>query len=87
MVYNLVMKVVNVAEAKARLSDLLDEVERGETIVIARRNEPIAELRAVEKPRKTLRPWGLYKGQIEIPDDFNDPLPDDILRAFYGEDE
>lgn len=79
------MKMVNIAEAKARLSDLLDDVERGETVVIARRNEPIAELRAVAKRRKTLRPWGLYKGQIEIPDNFNDPLPD-FERDFYGED-
>ena len=82
----MVMKMVNIAEAKARLSDLLDDVERGETVVIARRNEPIAELRAVPKQRKTLRPWGLYKGLIEIRDDFNDPLPDDLLRRFNGED-
>lgn len=87
MTYNMVMKMVNVAEAKARLSQLLDEVERGQTITIARRNEPVAELRPVHKRRKTLRPWGLYKGQITISDDFNDPLPDDILRAFNGEDE
>jgi antitoxin (DNA-binding transcriptional repressor) of toxin-antitoxin stability system len=80
------MKMVNIAEAKARLSDLLDDVERGETIVIARRNEPVAELRAITKPRKTLRPWGLYKGQIEIPDDFNDPMPE-FERLFYGENE
>ena len=80
------MKMVNVAEAKARLSDLLDDVERGETVLIARRNEPIAELRPVVKQRKTLRPWGLYKGQIEIPEDFNDPMPE-FERLFYGEDE
>jgi prevent-host-death family protein len=83
----MVMKMVNVAEAKSRLSELLDEVERGETIVIARRSEPVAELRAVEKRSKTLRPWGLAKGQFTVPDDFNDPLPDDILRLFNGEDD
>jgi antitoxin (DNA-binding transcriptional repressor) of toxin-antitoxin stability system len=54
-------------------------------VVIARRNEPVAELRAVPKRRKTLRPWGLYKGQIEMSDDFNDPLPE-FERLFYGED-
>ena len=80
------MKMVNIAEAKARLSDLLDDVERGETVVIARRNEPVAELRAVQKRRKKLRPWGLYKGQFTVPDNFNDPLPE-FERAFYGEDE
>jgi prevent-host-death family protein len=80
------MKMVNIAEAKARLSDLLDDVERGETVIIARRNEPVAELRAVQKRRKTLRPWGLYQGQIEIADNFNDPMPE-FERAFYGDDE
>jgi prevent-host-death family protein len=83
----MVMKMVNIAEAKARLSDLLDEVERGETVVIARRNKPVAELRAVPKRSKELRPWGLYKGQFTVPDNFNDPLPDDLLRLFNGEDE
>jgi prevent-host-death family protein len=87
MVYNMVMKLVNIAEAKARLSDLLDDVERGETVVIARRNEPVAELRAVPKRRKTLRPWGLAKGQFIVPANFTEPMPDDFLRAFYGEDE
>jgi prevent-host-death family protein len=87
MVYNMVMKLVNIAEAKARLSDLLDDVERGETVVIARRNEPVAELRAVPKRRKTLRPWGLAKGQFTVPADFTEPMPEEFLRAFYGEDE
>lgn len=87
LVYNMVMKVVNVAEAKARLSDLLDDVERGETVVIARRNEPIAELRALPKRRKARRPWGLAKGEFTVPDNFTDPMPEDFLRAFYGEDE
>lgn len=87
MVYNMVMKVVNIAEAKARLSDLLDDVERGETVVIARRNEPVAELRAVPKRRKTLRPWGLAKGQFVVPKSFTEPMPEEFLRAFYGEDE
>ena len=86
LAYNMTMKMVNIAEAKARLSDLLDEVERGQTVVIARRNEPVAELRAVPKRRKTLRPWGVYKGQIRVPDDFNAPLPD-LEDAFYGESE
>ncbi len=80
------MKSVDMAEAKIRLSELLDEVERGETIVITRQNEPVAELHAVQKRAKRLRPWGLAKGQFTVPDDFNDPLPDDILRLFHGED-
>lgn len=81
------MKKVSVAEAKARLSALLDQVERGETVTITRRNEPIAELRPVKAPTRGLRPWGLAKGEFVVPDDFNDPLPDDILDAFEGKGE
>jgi prevent-host-death family protein len=44
------VKIVNVHEAKTTLSRLLDEVERGETVVIARNGQPIAELTALKKP-------------------------------------
>jgi prevent-host-death family protein len=44
------MKTVNVHEAKSTLSRLLEEVERGETIVIARNGRPVAELTAITKP-------------------------------------
>lgn len=84
LTYNIVMKKVSVAEAKAGLSALLDRVERGETVTITRRNEPIAELRPLARRKKRLRPWGLYKGQFTVPDDFNDPLPDDLLDLFEG---
>ena len=85
MVNNMVMKKVGLAEAKATLSALLDRVEKGETIVITRHNEAVAELRPVAAPRpKRLRPWGLAKGQFVVPDDFNDPLPDDLLDLFEG---
>lgn len=84
----MVMKQVGLAEAKATLSALLDRVEKGETIVITRHNEAVAELRPVAAPRKQkLRPWGLYEGQFTVPDDFNDPLPDDLLDLFEGKDD
>jgi prevent-host-death family protein len=44
------VKTVNVHEAKTTLSRLLEEVERGETVVIARNGRPVAELRAIAKP-------------------------------------
>jgi prevent-host-death family protein len=44
------MKTVNVHEAKSTLSRLLEEVERGETVVIARNGRPVAELTAIAKP-------------------------------------
>jgi prevent-host-death family protein len=81
------MKSVGLAEAKATLSALLDRVEKGETVTITRHNEPIAELRPVKAPARGLRPWGLAKGEFVVPDDFNDPLPDDLLDLFEGKGE
>ena len=78
------MKTVGLAEAKATLSALLDRVEKGETVTITRHNEPVAELRPLKAPTKGLRPWGLAKGEFVVPDDFNDPLPDDLLELFEG---
>ena len=78
------MKTVGLAEAKATLSALLDCVEKGETVTITRHNEPVAEIRPVKSPPKGLRPWGLAKGLFVVPDDFNDPLPDDELDLWEG---
>ena len=82
----MVMKKVNIADAKAGLSALLDRVEKGEIVTIMRRNEPIAELRPVRRQRKEPRPWGQARGEFVVPEDFNDPLSDDLLDAFEGRD-
>jgi len=78
------MATVGLAEAKATLSALIDRVEKGETVTITRHNEPVAEIRPVKSPHKGLRPWGLAKGLFVVPDDFNDPLPDDELDLWEG---
>ena len=76
------MIMVNIHEAKAKLSEFVEAVERGERVVICRRNQPVAELRAIEQKRTTRRPMGLAKGQIEIPPSFYEPMPDEFLDAF-----
>lgn len=75
-------KTVNVHEAKTHLSRLLDEVEAGREVIIARAGKPVARLAPLEQ---TVRPkkLGLLKGKIKVPDDFDDPLPDEILDLFY----
>lgn len=80
---------LNVNEAKAGLSKYLAAVEAGETVVICRRNIPIAELRALPPPvSKVPRPLGLASDNgVPIPDSFFEELPDDLLRAFSGYDE
>jgi prevent-host-death family protein len=77
------MKRVNIHDAKAHLSEYLDAAERGERIVICRRNRPVAELRLVGAIRTSRRPLGGAVGRFEVPASFFDPLPDDLLETFY----
>ena len=78
------MKQVNVHEAKTQLSSLLEEVEAGERVVIARAGRPIAVLtpyRAAVRRRRL----GLFAGQATLKPDF-DELPADLAAAFEGQD-
>jgi prevent-host-death family protein len=75
-------RVVNVAEAKARLPELVQRAARGEEIVIARNGEPQARLGPL--PPKRERVPGRGAGKWKVVGDFNDPLPDDVLAAFEG---
>jgi prevent-host-death family protein len=74
---------VNIHEAKTHLSRLLQRVAAGEEVTIARAGVPIARLVAV-KPEGKTRPLGMDRGRIWIADDFDAPLPDDLLKEFYG---
>jgi antitoxin (DNA-binding transcriptional repressor) of toxin-antitoxin stability system len=78
----MVMKMVNIFEAKAQLSDLLEQVAGGEQVVICKRNQPVAELRAVAAPRVVPRRLGLSEGAVDVPPSFFEQLPDDVLDAF-----
>lgn len=70
--------VVNVQEAKTRLSELLGRVERGEEVVIARANRPVAQLAAVAPaPRRT---FGIL--ELVVPDAFFEPLDEDELATW-----
>ncbi len=59
------------------------QVEAGETLVIFKSDKPIAELKPIVS-REQLRPFGLCAGEFTVPDDFDAPLPDDLLNAFEG---
>lgn len=76
------MTIVDVHQAKTRLSQLLARVEAGEEVVIARHGEPVARL-VRRKPAGKRQP-GAMKGQIVIDDSFFDPLPEEELRAWEG---
>jgi prevent-host-death family protein len=77
------MHTVNIHEAKTHLSKLLEEVRNGKEIVIAKSGKPMAKLTRISPARPVRKP-GFLKGKITIADNFDAPLPEDLLDAFEG---
>lgn len=75
---------LNISEAKTHLSQYLTQLAKGETILLCKRNKPIAEIRRLPERGKKKRPIGLAKGQIKISSDFFEPLPPEVIDGFYG---
>lgn len=80
-----VEEAVNIHQAKTQLSKLLERVEHGEEIVIARAGKPIAKLVGLDEKRPRRQPGGL-EGQVWVADDFDSYVPTDMVRAFEGND-
>jgi prevent-host-death family protein len=78
------MIVVNIFEAKAKLSEYLDMAAHGERVLICKRNRPVVELHAVESARTTARPVGLARGRLTVPPSFFEPLPEGVAGAYEG---
>ena len=89
MITNLVqfmtMIRINIHEAKTHLSRYLDRVATGETIVVCKRNRPVAEIRPIRARRTTPRPIGLAHGQFAIPPSFFESLPESEISAWEGQ--
>jgi prevent-host-death family protein len=77
-----VAKIVNMHEAKSNLSRLVEEVEAGEEIVLARAGKPVARLVPVRSSGR--RRLGRWKGKVQMSDDFDAPLPASELAAWEG---
>jgi prevent-host-death family protein len=73
-------KSVGVHEAKTHLSRLLEDVAAGEEVVITRRGEAVAQLVRASHP--PARRFGIDRGRFTVPDDFDAPLPDEVLDVF-----
>jgi prevent-host-death family protein len=73
------MIVVNIFEAKAKLSEYLDMAAGGERVLICKRNRPVVELHAVQSVRTAPRPVGLARGRFSVPPSLFEPLPEDVL--------
>jgi prevent-host-death family protein len=78
------MIVTNIYEVKARLSEYLEAVSRGERVVICKRNTPVAELRAIAPARTELRKVGGAAGRMTVGESFFLPLPEEALIDFEG---
>lgn len=78
-------KPVNLYDAKTQLSKLVDRAADGEEIVIAKAGKPRARLVPLAEKKKVRRP-GVWKGKVWIADDFDAPLPPEILAGFNGEE-
>lgn len=76
-------RIVNVHDAKTHLSRLLAQVEAGEEVIIARNGKPVAQL--VRCNPTVRRQPDVLKGRIVIPDSFFDPLPEEELSFWEGE--
>ncbi len=79
------MPTVNIYEAKTQLSKLVDLAAEGTDVVIARNGKPVARLTTLDAPTKGNYKLGLLKGKGGwLADDFDAPLPDEILAQFEG---
>ena len=78
------MSTVSLKELQRDPDSLLDRVEAGEHFFVVRGGRPVAELRPVPVAHAGPRPFGLCAGEFTVPDDFDAPLPEEILRGFEG---
>jgi len=76
---------VSVEEMKSDVAKYLRRVEEGETLILVQSNRPVAEVRPITSPlAQGRRPFGLCAGEFTVPDDFDAPLPEEIVAGFEG---
>jgi antitoxin (DNA-binding transcriptional repressor) of toxin-antitoxin stability system len=78
------MSTITVQDIQRDPLTFLQRVEAGETFLVTRDDRPVAEVKPVPPPPASPRPYGLCAGEFTLPDDFNAPLPEDILAEFEG---
>jgi len=77
------VRKVNIHEAKTHLSRLVELASAGEEIILAKSGKPVARLVPLSD-RRPRRKLGLLQGRFTVPDDFDEPLPEEILAGFEG---
>jgi antitoxin (DNA-binding transcriptional repressor) of toxin-antitoxin stability system len=79
------MSSISVQEIQSNPSGFLRRIEAGESLLVVRGQEPVAEIRSLCVSPNGQRPFGLCAGQFSVPPDFDDPLPADVMRDFDGQ--
>lgn len=77
------MDAINIYDAKTQLSKLVDRAASGEDVIVSRNGKPLARITALEAPKRRIT-FGLLKGKLKVPADFDAPLPDQPLADFEG---
>ena len=77
------METVNIYEAKTRLSQLVDKAVAGEDVVVSRNGKALVRITRLALPKRLIK-FGVLKGKLSVPKNFNEPLPDDVLATFEG---
>lgn len=77
------METVNIYDAKTRLSQLVDKAAAGEDVVVSRNGKPLARITRLDAPKRRIR-FGVLKGKLTVPEDFDAPLPVEVLAGFEG---
>ena len=77
------METVNIYDAKTRLSQLVDRAASGEDVVVSRNGKPLVRITRLEAPKRRVK-FGVLKGRLTIPADFDAPVPDEVLAGFEG---
>jgi prevent-host-death family protein len=75
------METVNIYDAKTRLSQLVDKAASGEDVVVSRNGKPLVRITRLDVPKRRIK-FGVLKGKLAIPADFDASLPDEVLAGF-----
>ena len=78
------MSQVSIDEMKRDLPSFLHRIEAGETLLIIKAGKPVAEIKPITSTPKKSRPFGLCAGEFTVPEDFDAPLPENIIADFEG---
>jgi antitoxin (DNA-binding transcriptional repressor) of toxin-antitoxin stability system len=79
------MSTISVDDIRRDPNSFLERMENGEALLVVRGEKLVAEVRPVEPEVTSLRPFGLAAGEFVVPDDFDQPLPDEVISEFEGE--